>query len=55
MEKMILLAELVGGRGEKKTEAYDNIEAKSLLKQSIDFPTVDQPTVKVITTQDKYK
>ena len=31
-KQMVLLVELVSGRGRKQTKAYDKIEAKSLLK-----------------------
>ena len=46
---MILPAELVGGQGGKKTEAYNNFKASSLLLWKVNFPEVNRPTKKVVS------
>ena len=50
-KKMILLLELVDMKGKAQTEVYNNIKAKSLIKQKINFPMIKEPTQKVKKTQ----
>ena len=47
-KEMIIPVELVRVRGRDRTKAYNKLEAKSILKQKVNFPIVTKPTIKSV-------
>ena len=54
-KKIIISVELVGVRGRERTDAYNELEKKSMLKQNINFPKVKKPIIKLVRAWNKFK
>ena len=54
-KEMIISTELVRARGGERTNAYNELKKKSLLKWNVKFPKVQKPTTKSVRAWNKFK